>query len=278
VAEQHTPRSLIITFYGAYRREWEGPVPVAGLIRLLGALDVDPPSVRSSVSRLKRRGLLVPERTPDGAAGYSLSASARQLLDDGDRRIYPKPGSRTRRTDGWVLAVFSVPEQERHKRHLLRSRLAGLGYGTAAPGVWIAPEHVLEETRHTLQRLELSAYVDLFTGTHRGFEPTAEAVARWWDLTTLAKLHQSFLDVHGPVLERWERAQKVPPADAYRDYLLVLDSWRQLPYADPGLPEELLPPGWPGARSVQVFRALHEMLRDAGAEFVHLSASSASSG
>lgn len=58
------------------------------------------------------------------------------------------------------------------------------------------------------------------------------------------------------------------PEDAYRDYLLALDSWRQLPYADPGLPVELLPADWPGGRSAAVFTALHSQLRDAGAEFV----------
>ncbi len=131
VSDQHAPRSLIVTLYGAYGRFVPGPVPVAELIRLLAAAGVDAPSVRSSVSRLKRRGLLLPARTAQGAAGYELSPEARQLLDDGDRRVY---ASTSPEDEGWVLAVFSVPESERQKRHVLRSRLSGLGFGTAAPG------------------------------------------------------------------------------------------------------------------------------------------------
>ncbi len=69
--------------------------------------------------------------------GVRALPDARQLLDDGDRRIYRHPAPSL--DDGWVLAVFSVPEAERSKRHVLRSRLARLGFGTAAPGVWIAP-------------------------------------------------------------------------------------------------------------------------------------------
>jgi phenylacetic acid degradation operon negative regulatory protein len=264
VSEQHAPRSLIVTFYGAYGRFTPGPVPVAELIRLLAAAGVDAPSVRSSVSRLKRRGLLLPARTEAGAAGYVLSPDARQLLDDGDRRVYaaspPEDGT-------WVLAVFSVPESERQKRHVLRSRLAGLGFGTAAPGVWIAPARLYEETRHTLERLRLDTYVDLFRGAHLGYAPTAEAVARWWDLAGIAKQHEAFLDRHARVLRDWEDRAGTPAEEAYRDYLLALDSWRHLPYADPGLPAPLLPPDWPGARSAAVFRALHERLRDAGAAF-----------
>ncbi|MEU0279735.1 PaaX family transcriptional regulator C-terminal domain-containing protein [Streptomyces sp. NPDC006195] len=287
MAEQHTPRSLIVTLYGAYGRTPDDtPLAVAELIRLLGALGVDAPSVRSSVSRLKRRGLLVPERTARGTAGYALSAEARQLLDDGDRRIYARPAPEL--SDGWVLAVFTVPESERHKRHLLRSRLTRLGFGTAAPGVWIAPGRLHEETRHTLRRLRLDSYVDLFSGQHLGFEATADAVARWWDLDAIATQHEEFLDAHEPVLHAWE--DRIPDShsgshsgagggadgdagtdaaeDAYRDYLLALDSWRHLPYADPGLPAGLLPENWPGARSAEVFTRLHHRLRDAGLAFV----------
>jgi phenylacetic acid degradation operon negative regulatory protein len=261
---QHTPRSLIVTLYGAYGRFAPGPVPVAELIRLLAAVGVDAPSVRSSVSRLKRRGLLLPARTARGAAGYELSDGARQLLEDGDRRIY---AAAPYADEGWVLAVFSVPESERQKRHVLRSRLAALGFGTAAPGVWIAPARLYEESRHTLGRLGLDAYVDFFRGEHLGFSPTAEAVARWWDLAAIAKTHEAFLDRHARVLHDWQRRPDTPPEDAYRDYLLALDSWRHLPYADPGLPARLLPADWPGTRSAAVFRALHERLRDAGAAF-----------
>ncbi|MEU6061030.1 PaaX family transcriptional regulator C-terminal domain-containing protein [Streptomyces sp. NPDC047097] len=266
MADQHTPRSLIVSLYGAHGRDPGGePLPVAELIRLLAVLGVDAPSVRSSVSRLKRRGLLVPRRTADGAAGYALSEEARQLLDDGDRRIYPD--ARGAAEPGWVLAVFSVPEAERHKRHLLRSRLGRLGFGTAAPGVWIAPAALYEETRHTLRRLQLEPYVDLFRGEHLGFTATAEAVGRWWDLGAIAKLYEEFLDRHEPVLRAWSGPESHSDEDAYRAHLLALDSWRRLPYADPGLPGDLLPAGWPGGRAARVFADLHARLREPAARF-----------
>ncbi|MDJ0344705.1 PaaX family transcriptional regulator C-terminal domain-containing protein [Streptomyces sp. H10-C2] len=269
---EYTPGSLIVTFFGAYgRAELGGRVPVAALVRLMGAVDIDPRSVRSAVSRLKRREFLVPDRV-GGAAGYALSDDARQLLADGDRRIY---GSLAKGAEGaeaaeaaWVLAVFSVPETERRKRHLLRSRLARLGFGTAAPGVWIARAHIQEEARHTLRRLELNAYVDLFQGTRLGFEPTVTAVRRWWDLDAIAELHRTFLDAHEPVLAHWPHRSPAPPQAAFRDYLRALDTWRRLPYADPGLPADLLPADWPGARAAQVFRELHARLREAGGRYV----------
>lgn len=93
----------------------------------------------------------------------------------------------------------------------------------------------------TLQRLRLDPYVDFFRGEHLGFAPTAEAVARWWDLAAIAKEHEAFLDRHARVLHDWERRTDTPAEEAYHDYLLALDTWRHLPYADPGLPAGLLP-------------------------------------
>ncbi|CAM5697458.1 hypothetical protein SVIOM342S_06111 [Streptomyces violaceorubidus] len=211
-----------------------------------------------------------------GAAGYELSDEARQLLDDGDRRVY---ATAPHGDEGWVLAVFSVPESERQKRHVLRSRLAGLGFGTAAPGVWIAPARLYAETRHALGRLGLDSYVDFFRGEHLGFTPTAEAVARWWDLTAIAKEHEAFLDRHARVLHDWEQRTDTPPEEAYRDYLLALDSWRHLPYTDPGLPARLLPEDWPWhPLGGQFFRALHERLRDAGAHYAAMGRGRGSAG
>jgi phenylacetic acid degradation operon negative regulatory protein len=114
------PRELILTFYGLYREVVRGWISIAHLIRLMAEIDVDAPAVRSAVSRLKRRGL-IEARAVAGAAGYSLSPAGQQLLAEGDPRIFGRQPAQL--SDGWVLAVFSVPESERGKRHVLRSRL-----------------------------------------------------------------------------------------------------------------------------------------------------------
>ncbi len=146
------PRQLIVTVYGLYSRGAGGWMSVASLVSLLGDLGVDEPAVRSSISRLKRRGILL-ARKRDGAAGYELSAGAQAILREGDHRIFRR--ERARLGDGWLLAVFSVPEAERHQRHVLRSQLSRLGFGTAAPGVWIAPAYLHEATTEMLARLGL---------------------------------------------------------------------------------------------------------------------------
>ena len=254
-----TPRSLIVTLYGAYARETQGWLSVSLVVRLLADLGVDQAAVRSSVSRLKRRGLLVHERR-DGAAGYALSEQARDILAAGDRRIFAP--QRGRLEDGWVLVAFSVPETERSSRHLLRSQLASLGFGTVAPGTWIAPAHLAGDTRHLVERLGLAAYVELFRAEHLAFGDVRRQVGSWWDLPALERHYGSYVEAWAPVLRGWRRRRAVEPAGAFRDYVATLTDWRRLPYLDPGLPAEVLPPRWQGARAAEVFFALRSRLED----------------
>jgi len=259
------PRALIISVYGLYAREDGGWLSVATLIRLLAELGIDEPAVRSSISRLKRRGILVAERA-GGAAGYGLSTSARAILDEGDRRIFQR--QRAAVDEGWVLAVFSVPEAERDKRHQLRSRLAWLGFGTVAAGVWVAPEHLLAETRDALSRQGLSGYVDLFRADHAAFGDQRTKVAQWWDLERLRTLYEEFLTRYHPVLARYRRRRTVDERAAFAEYVAALTDWRRLPYLDPGLAPELLPPRWPGVHAAETFFELQSRLATPAHRFV----------
>ena len=209
------PRALIVTIYGLYARDTDGWFSVASLIRLLSELGVDENAVRSSVSRLKRRGILESHRA-NSAAGYGLSAQGLDILAEGDRRIFDRP--RARLADGWVLAVFSVPEEQRRRRHELRSRLAWLGFGTVSSGVWIAPAQLAAETALVLERCGLSGYVTLFRADYQAFGDLREQIPRWWDLGRLRHLYQAFLDQdlqHPPEYGsmRFHRIQPPGPGD-----------------------------------------------------------------
>ena len=255
-SSQLPPRALIMTVLGLYVRDAGGWVSVRGLIRLLASVGVDSQAVRSSISRLKRRGLLVAERR-DGAAGYGLSPFARGVLEIGDRRIFSMPASRLER---WVLVVFSVPESERQKRHLLRSRLSWLGFGSVSSGVWIGPAHLVPDARQVIEAEGLGDYVDLFVSEYLAFGDPADQVARWWDLNALDAQYRDFVEWCGPVLERWRAASDLAGERCFADYVRALTIWRRLPYRDPGLPPHLLPASWSGAEASETFFALKDLL------------------
>ena len=254
------PRALIVTIYGLYAREAGGWLSVASLIRLMAELGSDEPAVRSSISRLKQRGVLE-SRREEGTAGYALSRRGQAMLAEGDQRIFDRP--RASLSDGWLLAVFSVPERERSRRHALRSRLVWLGFGTVSAGVWIAPGHLASETAEVLEHYQLAGYVDLFRADYLAFGDVAEQVAHWWDLGRLQGLYQAFLDDAEPVLARWDSARAARAGlagEAFASYTRALTAWRRLPFLDPGLPAELLPGGWNGLQAAAAFGALRERL------------------
>lgn len=251
---RHAP--LILTLFGLYARGEHNWLSVASLIGLMADLGVESRAVRSSVSRMKRREVLRGERR-EGVAGYSLADSTLQTLAEGDVRIFHR--ARASREDGWVLVVFSVPESEREKRHELRTALTRLGLGTVASGVWVAPGHLADEVRRTLERRGLSGYVDLFTGDHFASRDLGAKVRSWWDLDELTAMYAHFLDRYGPVLEAVTRREP-QPLEAFRIYLPMLTEWRRMPYRDPGLPLELLPPEWNGVAAGELFDQLNTAL------------------
>lgn len=270
VAENTGPsarlRHLIITVYGLYARHDGGWLSVATLIRLLADMGIDEPAARSAISRLKRRGILESRRY-GGAAGYQLSAEAQAILQEGDERIFRR--RRAAPADGWVLAVFSVPESERHRRHVLRSELARLGFGMVAPGVWIVPAYPQDTTAETLRRLGLDGYADLFRAEHLAFGDPAAKIRRWWDLDELERQYEAFIGAHEAALDELAR-QDVPAGgpEAFACYVRLLTDWRRLPYLDPGLPAELLPGDWIGIRAAGLFFALRERLEEPARAYV----------
>jgi phenylacetic acid degradation operon negative regulatory protein len=262
-------RQLIVTVYGLYARSDGGWLSIAALIRLLADLGVDEPAVRSAISRLKRRGMLE-SRRQDGSAGYQLSAEALAILREGDARIFRR--RRATLADGWLLAVFSVPESQRDRRHVLRSELTRLGFGMVAPGVWIVPAHRQDATAETLRRLGLESYADLFHADHLAFGDPADKIRRWWDLDELERRYEAFIQAHEPALRRWEERPGTQGLaaqhEAFADYVRALTDWRRLPYLDPGLPVELLPDDWIGIRAAEEFFALRALLEEPARGYV----------
>lgn len=247
------PRHLILSLFGLYARDRDDWLSVRSVIALMDDLGIDSAATRSSVSRLKKRGTLEASRR-DGQAGYALSPATLDLLREGDARIW---SPRATVADGWLVVVFSVPESERERRHELRTLLTRLGFGTAAPGVWIAPGPLYDETLAALERQGLASYTEFFRGDYLGVGDAATRLAQWWDLPAVAALYDEFLLDHRALAGE----RKPPQSRAFASYVPMLTAWRHLPYLDPGLPLDLLPADWPGLAAADLFGTLDRQLR-----------------
>lgn len=217
------------------------------------------------MSRLKGKGLLLPEKRETGA-GYRLDPAAVSDLERGDRRIFSYRGQK----DGepWCLVSYSLPEVDRPKRVQLRRALTGLGFGAVTDGLWIAPGHLRPEAEDALETLNVRERATIFiTQTPLTAEPFAQAAAKWWELDTLAARHTDFLDRY----DRYDRSARQPrsePRDGFALWLRCVDDWKTIPYVDPGLPPSALPADWPGMRSVELFARLRATYSEQARSYV----------
>lgn len=244
--EQPARHRYVVTIFGLYGRPAGKVIPIAALVRLLSELGHESAGVRSSISRLKTKGVLVSKKV-DGVSGYALAGNLEPHLLAGDDRIFsPRTAGIG---DPWLLASFSVPESERQDRHKIRAGLARMGFGTVAPGLCIAPARVQIEAINYMREHNLLTYVEFFTSQLVGPGDLRRKVAQWWDLDVLEGEYRAFVDAFGREADRWAshaHEGKNVHRDAFRVYIPMVTQWRRLPFLDPGLPPELLPARWMG--------------------------------
>jgi phenylacetic acid degradation operon negative regulatory protein len=249
-------RSALFDIYGDHLRRRGGAAPVAALIRLLGAVDIAAPAVRTAVSRMVRQGWLAPVATGDGP-GYQLTDRAARRLDDAYARIY-----RTATTpwDGrWHLLVADRPAT-RAGRERLAAGLGFLGYGALAGGTWLAARPHADATAVLAAE---GVRAETFTAAYDG--AGAGLAGRAWDLTALAAAYERFELTAADLLAEGPDASD---RAAFATRTRLVHEWRKFLFLDPGLPVEVLPPEWPGLRAARLFDQAADTLSPAADRFV----------
>lgn len=253
-------RSALFDVYGDHLRERPGPergrAPVASLVRLLAALGVQAPAVRTAVSRMVRQGWLCAVRLETGP-GYALTPKAVQRLDEAAKRIYRTSDAAW---DGrWHLLVVNGPPG-RTERERLHAQLAFLGYGSLGSGTWVAPR-VAPELTAVLA--EAGVCGQRFIARHDG--ETETLLARAWDLDRLACAYRDFLD---DAQDELAAACTCTDEGAFAARMRLLHDWRRFLNVDPGLPAELLPADWAGTTAATWFDEQAARLLPAARRFV----------
>lgn len=266
--EQPTHYRYVLTFFGIFARPAGKVVPVAAVVRLLAELESEPSSVRSSISRLKSKGVLVGTKSATGS-GYALAAELEPHMQAGDDRIFSARPMGI--GDPWLLVSFSVPESQRQHRQKIRVGLARMGFGTVGSALYIGPARLKADAEAYIRQHQLWDYVEFFVCQPGGYEDLQAKVARWWNLDALAGEYQAFVDAYQPATRAWQarlRAGTAGGREAFRLYVPMVTHWRRLPFLDPGLPPELLPANWVGITARRVFGDLHRLLSPLSAQYV----------
>jgi phenylacetic acid degradation operon negative regulatory protein len=253
------PQHLIVTLLGDY---WFGrtePLPSASLVMLMSEFDISPSSARTALSRLARRGLLTVSKV-GRSTFYSTTPYAERVLQEGQERLFSFGDDSPDSWDGsWLVVVFSVPEEQRDIRHMLRTRLRWLGFGPLYDGVWVSPHQVAEAVAAVLAECGVEQATVLRTvPAELAGVPMRDPLSAW-NLDELREVYEQFIERFEPLLER-VRTGRVSVSEALTERTAIMDTWRTFPDLDPGLPEPMLPADWPRRRAREIFARAYDTL------------------
>ena len=212
-------------------------LPVKELVRAVEPFGVGGSTLRAALSRMVAAGDL---RRTDAVYRLSDRLLARQ------RRQDEAVQARTRAWDGgWEMVVITATGRGPAERADLRTRLTALRLAELREGVWLRPANLSRPLPDDLEQVAQSY-------TARPDLPARELAAQLWPLDTWAATARSLLA---------QVAEAHRPADRFAAFAAVV---RHL-LADPVLPPELLPEGWPGARLRAAYAAYQgEITRSIG--------------
>ncbi|WP_344578617.1 PaaX family transcriptional regulator [Nonomuraea roseoviolacea] len=250
-------RAALFDLYGDHLRPRGGRASVAALVRLMKPLEIAAPAVRTAVSRMVRQGWLEPVRLPQGA-GYGLTSKCVRRLDDAASRIYREgtPSWQGR----WHLIVLE-PVKDRPRRERVKAVLAFLGYAPLSEATWVGPRSS-PEVDHLLASEGLRA--DRFDAALE--DDPRELVARAWDLAAVGEAYERWLAEAATLVGALPGG--APDDRVFATRSRLVHGWRNFLFRDPGLPPELLPPGWPGERARAYFEQEAARLLPSAAAFV----------
>lgn len=251
-------RSAVFDVYGDLLAEQERRTTVAGLVRLLGPVGIQGPAVRTAVSRMVAQGWLEPVTLPRGR-GYAATPRAVTRLEQAADRVYRR---QHRAWDGSWQVLVVTPPRGRAARGRLERELGWLGHAPLRDGVWVSPWRA-PELDDVLARCEASAVVV----SSREVSP-AEAMVEAWDLESLGRAYEQWREQAEQKVAADLARHDDPDEAAFAARFHLVHEWRMFLFTDPGLPDELLPAGWPGREAAAYFTAEADRLREAADRFV----------
>lgn len=215
----------------------------------------------SAVRRLRKQGIL--------AAGYRGGAEpclrVDHLAPSEQALHYPERWWKEKWSGIWYVLVYDVPESNRLYRQHLRRVLRQNRCGCLQGSVWISPRDLrpLFDDLHTAANLgDLAHLFEARTVLGLGGQ---RLVREAWDFDSLDRLQERHRKVCAQGTEILARRDLASP-DLVRAAMDEAAAYRAVIDADPLLPRPLHPPGYDGARTVELHRAFVQSVRQRARE------------
>ena len=236
--------SVIITFYGDAIVPRGGAVWLGSLLEFFKALDIEEGVVRTAMSRLAADGWIERNRVGRNAF-YRLADKGLSTFRAATEHIYYA------KAPEWHGRFDLVLHANGAGRDGLRGELEALGYGTALPGLWLAPQG-RDLPQILSPAFRLSAECDL--------ETSRRLAAQAWPLAQIGEAYRRFAELFAPLDAALTAKVALAPIDAIMARILLIHEYRRVILRDPILPPALLPDDWPGQAARQLCAGLYQKL------------------
>ena len=248
-------RSALFDVYGDHLRSRGSEAPVAAVVRLLDPVGITAPAVRTAISRMVMQGWLEPvSSTADAATGPPHAPTVASTR--------PAPGSTAgARRRGTAPGSWSSCDRR-------SAAPAGPGCGPTWPSSAMPSSprtcgSVRSPAASSRRSWSVGARprappAQTASTTHRPVRGTSRPA---YGVRRLADLRRR------PGRSAPRRPRDPDEADFAARFHLVHE-WRKFLFADPGLPDVLLPDDWPGGAAADLFSAEAERLKPGADRFV----------
>jgi phenylacetic acid degradation operon negative regulatory protein len=262
------PQSAMLTLYGDYLLDRGEEIGIGSLITLFNNFGLSDQAVRSAVSRMCHADLLK-VRSEGRKSYYSLTPRGHNLLSSGAQRIFIRKDATW--NGNWNIVTYTIPEEERKTRDILRRELIWMGYGALSGATMISPYDLTNEVTELAQQLGVVQRVHIFQAREQGIADAKKIVSSCWDLVRIHDMYFEFLEKYQPRykdwLERTDNNENIEVNEYFVERFLLIHEYRKLPFYDPDLPEELLPEDWLRPKAAALFQEFHDLLTDKATEY-----------
>jgi len=220
---------------GVYMRP-NGTAWSGGLVELLAEFGYSAGAARMALGRLARRRLL--ERVRVGRTiHYTLTERSRQLLAEGDERIFSL-GSDETHGDTWTILWHTLPDEQRVARARLTQRLRFLGFGSIHDGSWVNPRDRVREVTELLEEVGAVGHAIVMVAEPASEDQVRALAERAWDFDALRRRYTEFVREFAPVRLR---VRSLDDRQAFCSRALLAHAFRAFPLLDPELSEAIVP-------------------------------------
>lgn len=256
LADPLRAKSVVMTVFGDAITPRGGSVWLGSLIALLAPFGISDRLVRTSVFRLADEGWLEAARS-GRRSQYRFTAQGEKRFMRAHDRIYApmQPD-----WDGKWTLVLCTAELSNSKRTALKKELLWEGFGQITPGVFAYPGEKAVALQEIALRTQSAA--DMFISTASdaagvSAKPMSDLLALGWQLETVVKEYQRFIQRFTPVQTLLADAEALEPVQAFAIRTLLIHAFRRVQLHDPQLPAECLSADWPGSVAYALCRDIY---------------------